>query len=87
MQQTLQGCAVGNDLSRWLDDAIDQYKYRFFPTQWEERFAWLPVTVHGKTLWLKKYYSRTVVKELNQSGDLIRTREYGTIFDLLRSDT
>jgi hypothetical protein len=50
---------------------------------WEKKFAWFPVTVHGKRKWLTTVYR----KRYPGSGDqrlLPPYYEYGNLFDVLR---
>lgn len=85
MLQILQRCAVGSvGISEWLANAMEAYRKSLSPTPWVEKFAWKPVLIHGKRVWLKKYYARTIVIETDRGGNLERVNEYGTLFDLLK---
>ncbi len=49
---------------------------------WEKWFAWHPVRVHGKPVWLKTIYRRHVTTYVD--FDDWSRYEYGTLFDVLR---
>jgi len=49
---------------------------------WEEWFAWYPVTIHRKRVWLKKIYRRK--HDAYVDNDKFTRHEYGTVFDVLR---
>jgi predicted chitinase len=48
---------------------------------WEKWFAWYPVKVHNKRVWLKTVYRRSI----HSYADLDdwQRYEYGTIFDVI----
>ena len=49
---------------------------------WEKWFAWYPVKVHSKRVWLKTVYRRSVHSYADM--DDWQRYEYGTIFDLIK---
>ena len=49
---------------------------------WEQWFAWYPVKVHGKRVWLKTIYRRSIYSYVDMD-DWTRY-EYGTIFDIIK---
>ena len=51
---------------------------------WEEWFAWRPVKVNGKRVWLKRVYRRCINTYVDM--DDWRRYEYGTAFDVIRGD-
>ena len=53
---------------------------------WKRHYALLPKNINGTRVWLKHYYSRYEWTEYKVRGDYILTKQYGTIFDVLRSE-
>ena len=49
---------------------------------WKQWFAWYPVKVHGKHVWLKTVYRRWINTYVDMD-DWTRY-EYGTAFDILK---
>ena len=49
---------------------------------WEKWFAWRPVKVHGRYVWLKTIYRRTTVCYVDIED--FKAVEYGTLFDVLK---
>ena len=49
---------------------------------WKQWFAWYPVKVHGKHVWLKTVYRRWINTYVDMD-DWTRY-EYGTVFDILK---
>ena len=49
---------------------------------WEKWFAWYPVKIHSRRVWLKTVYRRSI----HSYADLDdwQRYEYGTIFDILK---
>jgi hypothetical protein len=50
---------------------------------WKPWFAWRPVKIHGKRIWLKTVYRRCINTYVDQE-DWSRY-EYGTVFDVIKS--
>ena len=50
---------------------------------WKKWFAWHPVRVHGKPVWLKTIYRRHVTTYID--FDDWSRYEYGTLFDVLKT--
>ena len=48
---------------------------------WEKWFAWYPVKVHGKRVWLTTVYRRNINTYVDM--DDWNRYEYGTVFDVL----
>ena len=48
---------------------------------WEKWFAWYPVKIHGKRVWLKTVYRRSIMSYVDM--DDWERYEYGTLFDIL----
>jgi hypothetical protein len=48
---------------------------------WQEFYAWRPVKVHGKWVWLETVYRRCINTYVDM--DNWKRYEYGTIFDVL----
>ena len=68
---------VDKRMDEVLAGAAETYK-----APWKEWFAWRPVTVKGKRVWLKKVYRRRTNTYVNYD-DWARY-EYGDIFDVLK---
>ena len=49
---------------------------------WEKWFAWYPVKIAGRRVWLKTIYRRNILSYVDMD-DWIRY-EYGTLFDVLK---
>ena len=49
---------------------------------WQKWFAWHPVKIHGRCIWLKTVYRRCINTYVD--FDDWSRYEYGTIFDLLK---
>ena len=49
---------------------------------WEKWFAWRPVKIHGRRVWLKTVYRRTTIcyVDIDDWNEV----EYGTLFDVLK---
>ena len=52
-------------------------------TPWKKWFAWRPVKVNGKTVWLEYVYRR-MINGYVDFDDWTRY-EYGTIFDVIKT--
>lgn len=64
------------------DEDWNDFINRKCPTQpWKQWFAWYPVNVHGKRVWLKTIYRRLVWDR--DDGHIFMNYQYGTLFDLL----
>lgn len=67
-------------------DPLDPCWSETMGRKWTKWFAWYPVRVHGKLVWLKTVYFRTSkIRLLNGNGMKVGL-EYGTIFDVLNDD-
>lgn len=53
-------------------------------SMWKPWFAWRPVTIKGKRIWLKKVYRRKTNTYVNYD-DWARY-EYGDIFDIIKEE-
>ena len=51
---------------------------------WEKWFAWRPVKIHGRHVWLRTVYRRTVICYVDI--DDWRQVEYATLFDIIKSE-
>lgn len=49
---------------------------------WEQWFAWHPIKIHGKRVWLKTVYRRSIISYVDM--DDWERYEYGTIFDVIK---
>lgn len=52
---------------------------------WQEWYAWRPVKMKGKYVWLKKIYRRCINTYVDH--DDWKRYEYGTAFDVIRDNT
>ena len=52
---------------------------------WKEWYAWRPVKVHGKRVWMKKVYRRSINTYVDHD-DWTRY-EYGNIFDVIKDES
>lgn len=69
----------------WEGDDMGMYVPRnqeFAP--WKKWFAWRPVKVNGKRVWLKKIYRRCINTYVDH--DDWKRYEYGTVFDVLKNE-
>lgn len=70
-------------LRKRMDDFIDQVIPRKTEVgEWEEWFAWHPVKLHGKRVWLKKVYRRCINTYFDH--DDWKRYDYGTLLDVLK---
>ena len=53
---------------------------------WKKWFAWRPVKVKGHIKWMRNVYRREIPKTYVDYDDWTRY-EYGTIFDVLKSES
>lgn len=53
------------------------------PNPWKKWFAWRPVKIKNKIVWLKIVYRREIPKTYSTYDDWTRY-EYGNIFDVLK---
>jgi hypothetical protein len=51
---------------------------------WRPWFAWRPVTIHGKRVWLERIFRRSINTYVDMD-DWTRY-EYGTLFDVIKGD-
>lgn len=51
---------------------------------WKPWFAWRPVKIHGKRIWLKTVYRRCINTYVDT--DDWKWYEYGDIFDIIKED-
>lgn len=49
---------------------------------WEKWFAWYPIKVNNKIVWLKTIYRRSIFSYVDM--DDWQRYEYGTLFDILK---
>ena len=69
----------------WEGDDMGMYVPRKQETTpWEQWFAWRPVKVNGKRVWLKKVFRRCINTYVDH--DDWRRYEYGTAFDAIRNE-
>lgn len=59
------------------------YARKIVTQPWTKWFAWRPVKIQEKRVWLKTVYRRQVVCHVDM--DNWSYYEYGTIFDILQS--
>jgi hypothetical protein len=51
---------------------------------WEKWFAWYPVKIRGRRVWLRTVYRRTVVSYIDI--DKWSRVEYATLFDVIKGE-
>lgn len=51
---------------------------------WEKWFAWRPVKIHGRYVWLSTVYRRSIHSYVDM--DDWQRYEYGTIFDVIKGE-
>lgn len=68
---------IGNGVKMRTDHKDMKSEAFVFP--WRKYFAWYPVKVYNKWMWLKHIYRRRVFYTIK--GDT--NYEYGTVFDVL----
>jgi len=51
---------------------------------WKPWFAWRPVKIHGKRVWLEHIYRRCINTYVDM--DDWKRYEYGTLFDVIKGD-
>lgn len=57
------------------------YYRKITKSPWESWFAWYPVVMHNKHIWLKTVYRRRIAGYYEMHE--IKYYEYGTIFDVI----
>lgn len=67
----------GNDTGTWVPRKAEMHP-------WEQWYAWRPIKVNGKRVWLKKVYRRCINTYVDH--DDWKRYEYGTIFDVLKNE-
>jgi hypothetical protein len=66
-----------------LDRVGDVYR-KVIPLPWEKWFAWRPVKIHGRRVWLRIVYRRTVICYVD--ADKWNRVEYATLFDVIKGE-
>jgi hypothetical protein len=51
---------------------------------WEKWFAWHPVKIHGRRVWLQTVYRRFTIKYIDTAK--WQHVEYGTLFDVIKGE-
>lgn len=51
---------------------------------WHKWFAWYPIVVNGKRVWLKNIYRR---QHIHTTRKLVTVNEYAEFFDLLKKNS
>lgn len=72
-----------------VNDMMDLFNNATIPRKvikgdWEKWFAWYPVKVHSKRVWMKTVYRRWINTYVD-FDDWTRY-EYGTLFDVIKGD-
>jgi hypothetical protein len=57
---------------------------KVIPLPWEKWFAWRPVKIHGRRVWLRTVYRRTVICYVDM--DKWSKVEYATLFDIIKGE-
>ena len=69
-------------MEKRMEEAFESVQAEQEPKQWKEWFAWHPVKVKDKRVWLKNVYRRKTNTYVNH--DDWAQYEYGTIFDAIK---
>ncbi len=73
---------VFKQMEKVLEQAEEQVARKIETMPWKPWFAWRPVRVKGKRIWMKKIYRRKINTYVDYE-DWARY-EYGDIFDVLK---
>ena len=65
-----------------LKDPIGNVARKIEVMPWQQWFAWRPVKIHGRRVWLKTVYRRCINTYVDY--DDWSRYEYGTLFDVLK---
>ena len=66
-----------------LDHVGTVYR-KVIPFPWEKWFAWRPVKIHGRPVWLRTVYRRTVICYVDM--EKWNRVEYATLFDVIKGE-
>ncbi len=67
-----------------LGDTIGNVARKIEVLPWKPWFAWRPVKIHGKRIWLKTVYRRCINTYVDH--DDWERYEYGNLFDVLKDE-
>ena len=65
-------------------DHVGAVYRKVIPLPWEKWFAWRPVKIHGRPVWLRTVYRRTVICYVD--ADKWNRVEYATLFDIIKGE-
>jgi hypothetical protein len=65
-------------------DHVGAVYRKVIPLPWEKWFAWRPVKIHGRRVWLRTVYRRTVICYVD--ADKWNRVEYATLFDVIKGE-
>jgi hypothetical protein len=65
-------------------DHVGAVYRKVIPLPWEKWFAWRPVKIHGRPVWLRTVYRRTVICYVD--ADKWNRVEYATLFDVIKGE-
>jgi hypothetical protein len=63
-------------------DHVGAVYRKVIPLSWEKWFAWRPVKIHGRRVWFRTVYRRTVICYVD--ADKWNRVEYATLFDIIK---
>lgn len=72
---------VFKTMEKRMEEAMESAQTEGPKAPWQEWFAWRPVTIKGKRVWMKKVYRRKTNTYVNH--DDWPRYEYGDLFDVL----
>ena len=65
-------------------DHVGAVYRKVIPLPWEKWIAWRPVKIHGRRVWLRTVYRRTVICYVD--ADKWNRVEYATLFDVIKGE-
>ena len=65
-------------MEEYMDEVMGRIEH-----PWKKWFAWYPVKINGKRVWMKTVY-RKYIWEKSSSFPFSEEYDYGTIFDVLK---
>jgi hypothetical protein len=81
--------SVFEEADKIFKEVDDMVKHSFVARKieagpWKPWFAWHPVTIHGKRVWMEKVFRRCINTYVDY--DNWKRYEYGTLFDVIKGD-
>lgn len=73
---------VFKQMDKIMEQAEEQVARKIAKAPWKPWFAWRPVTIKGKRIWMKRVYRRKINTYVDH--DDWSRYEYGDMFDILK---